>query len=136
MTWILDLISMVMSSILGESIVARIEAATDRRLIAKNRVRCGFRAAEGRVLGIGTEWSGGVCELSPGHLRFEPSIGIVGSREIDVLEVRVAQPQPSPMVNLQSGNPVALIVTTASGELLWAVQRAMLDEVRERLRPT
>jgi hypothetical protein len=134
-TIILEVLSTFVGQLLGESVVSRVEAATDRRLIAKNRVRCGIRAVEGRVLNTGTEWSGGVCELTPGHLRFEPSIGIVGAREIDVIDVRVAHPQPSPTMTLLTGESLVLVVSTSGGELLWAVPRQILNEVRERIRP-
>jgi hypothetical protein len=66
---------------------------TDWRLISQHKVRCAIRAVNGRVPNIGTEWSTGIGEVSRGHLRFVPSIGIVGDREIDVMHLRLIDSQ-------------------------------------------
>lgn len=103
---------------------------TDRRLLKADSVRCGIRATSGRVLNIGTEWSSGVCVISPSRLAFTPSMGIVGDREIEVLALRRAEkavPITTPWVGL------TLIITTAQGELYLSIPEHVAEEVLARL---
>ena len=109
--------------------------STDRRLIGEGKVRSGIRASEGRVLNIGTEWSTGICEISPGHLRFVPSMGIVGDREIEVISLRLTQVRPYDEVVVPWGESTDLVITTESGELYWVVPEHIADEVIARLSP-
>ena len=108
---------------------------TDRRLIAQNKVRCAIRAFDGRVLNIGTEWSIGVCEISSAHLRFIPSTGIVGDREIDVVGIRMMEGGPYERVVVPWGESTNVIVSTEGGELYWVVPEHIADEVITRLSP-
>ncbi|MCU1409646.1 MAG: hypothetical protein JWR04_353 [Rhodoglobus sp.] len=108
---------------------------TDRRLIAEDKVRCGIRAFDSRVQNIGTEWSTGVCKISPGHLRFVPSMGIVGDREIDVLGLRLMEGGPYERVVVPWGESTDLVITTGTGELYWVVPEHIADEVIARLAP-
>lgn len=107
--------------------------SSDRRLFEQNRVRCGLRAVEGRVLNIGTEWSSGVCEVTSGQLRFIPSIGIVGDRKIEVTGLRA---QARPLATRDQwpwGDSANIIVSTASGDLHWVIPLHMADDVLARL---
>lgn len=108
---------------------------TDRRLLAQGKVRSSIRAAEGRVLNIGTEWSTGVCEISEAHLRFVPSMGIVGDREIEVIGLRLREDWPDEPLVTPWGESTELIVSTKAGELYWALPEHIADDVIERLSP-
>jgi len=108
---------------------------TDRRLLAQRKVRSSIRAVEGRVLNIGTEWSTGVCEIGKGRLRFVPSMGIVGDREIEVIGLRLRDDWSHELVVAPWGESTELIVSTEAGELYWAIPEHIADDVVERLSP-
>lgn len=118
----------------GFSIMSAAERRTDRRLLGEGKVRCAIRAVEGRVLNIGTEPSGGIATLSPGRIHFEPRVGIVGDRRIDVLQV-VPAPPGGVSYGLAAGPARVFIVTVAKGELLWIVPAAIADDVVALVRP-
>lgn len=118
----------------GLSIVSAVERRTDRRLLGEGKVRCAIRAVEGRVLNIGTEPNGGTAALSPGRIHFEPRVGIVGDRRIDVLRI-VPAPAGGVSYGLAAGPARAYIVTVAKGELLWIVPAAIADDVFALVRP-
>ena len=118
----------------GFSIISAAERRTDRRLLGEGKVRCAIRAVEGRVLNIGTELSGGIATLSPGRIHFEPRIGIVGDRRIDVLDIAPA-PAGGVSYGLAAGPARVFIVTVAKGELLWIVPAAIADDVVALVRP-
>lgn len=94
---------------------------TDRQLLASNRVRCGLRAATGRVLNIGTEWSEGICEITPRHLNFIPSMGVVGDRQIEVSGLRWANDEARARPRLCGRSSTTFIVSTNDGELYWTI---------------
>lgn len=106
---------------------------SDRRLLAEDKVRCGIRASEGRVLNIGTEWSTGSCEFGPGHLRFLPSMGIVGEREIEVISLRLMDGRPYEEVVAPWGESTYLVITTEAGDLDWVLPEHIADEVIARV---
>lgn len=118
----------------GLSIVGAAERRTDRRLLGDGKVRCAIRAVEGRVLNIGTEVSGGTATLSPGRIHFEPRVGIVGDRRIDVVRI-VPAPAGGVSYGLAGGPARAFIVTVAKGDLLWIVPAAIADDVVALVRP-
>jgi hypothetical protein len=93
-----------------------------------------IRAVSGRVLNIPTEWSSGVCTLSPGHLAFVPSTGIVGSRDIEVLELCESDSTEFAPYSLEFGPAANFIVTTSQGELLWMVPKRLGADVSEHVR--
>jgi hypothetical protein len=93
----------------------------DRRLLREGRARCAIRSIEGRVLNIGTEWSAGTCSISTGRILFSPTIGIVGDRDIEVLEVLSGDVDPDENVLLGEGPTVTFIVRTPRGDLYWAL---------------
>lgn len=132
MDGILSFFSLLVANTLGYSASGPFQRASDRRLLTKGQVRCELAAAEGRVLNIGTEWSGGVCHLSPGHLRFIPQIGIVGEREIDVLSISRSGP---PAGTRFTGDRECVTVTTAEGELYWAIPESIAEQVIEKVVP-
>ena len=121
-------------SALGALLIRGVDGETNARLLDDDEVKCGIRALEGRVHNIGTEWSGGTAHLSPGHLRFVPTIGIVGERNIDVISVEPGG-RSYPTVNLSDGPGVHLIITTAKGQLLWGVPPGVVDDVIARVLP-
>ncbi|MBG6054906.1 hypothetical protein IWX81_001317 [Salinibacterium sp. CAN_S4] len=133
MSIVLDILGSLLLS-LAPDFVPKGRAA-DRRLLAQDKVRCGIRASDGRVLNIGTEWSTGVCEISPGHLRFVPSVGIVGDREIDVIDVRMTQERPHEQMVMPWGESADLVITTKAGELHWKIPEHIANEVIARLSP-
>lgn len=116
----------------GGSVAERHERRKDRRLLAEGKVKCGIRAVKDRVHNIGTEWSVGIALPSAGHFRFIPEIGIVGNREIDVVDLHVAGDEP----RLNTISPsTTLRLTTAKGDLYWAIPTAHVDEIVELVRP-
>lgn len=108
-------------------------AKADRRAIEKGRVHSGIRAVEGRVLNIGTEWSTGICEVTPRHLHFVPRMGIVGIRNIPVESVRTADLGAREGVELDSRPSTTLRVTTEAGDLYWQIPVRVVDEVLSQL---
>lgn len=105
--------------------------AADRRRLAQGRVRCALRAEEGRVAGIGREWSGGTAELQPGRMTFRPEIGVVGDREIPVRAVRAADLPARERPNLAAADAAILAVETDGGTLLWAVPARLAERIRD-----
>jgi hypothetical protein len=93
----------------------------DRRLLREGRARCGIRSVKGRVADIGTEWSVGTCEISTGRIRFTPRIGIVGDRDIEVLEVLSAEADLHEMSDLGIGDTLTYVIRTSAGTLLWTL---------------
>lgn len=130
--FVLQLLASSLGSLFGEGVGRRMQGSNDRRLLANNKVRCEIAAFEGRVLNIGTEWSAGLCEISPGHLRFSPRIGIVGDREIDVQRLEPADPPPVRARQLEDFAYFRL--STANGDLRWAIPSRLAGLVVERLR--
>lgn len=111
----------------GERISRRAQRAQDRKGLTLNRIRCGIRAVEGRVHNIGTEWSSGWCEVGGGHIRFVPTMGIVGERDIDVISLGDVEGDVSnSWHHAETLNYFRL--TTASGALYWAVPPVLADE--------
>jgi hypothetical protein len=113
--------------ILVEAFLEGREDAKDRRLLAEGRARCAIRAVRGRTLNIGTEWSGGLCSISPGHLEFEPTIGIVGDRRIDVVGLSPSDTRLDVDVNLRAGQTVTYLIRTEVGDLYWALPRGIAE---------
>ena len=130
---ILDFLASFLIAFLPDS--AGSGRAADRRLIARDEVRCGIRAVDGRVLNMGREWSTGVCEISVGHLRFRPSTGIVGNREIDVVGLRLVEGRPDETILVSWAESTDLIISTTTGELYWVIPQHIADEVIARLLP-
>ena len=94
-------------------------------------MRCGIRASTGRVHNIGTEWSVGTATVSAGQVHFVPRMGIVGDRTIDVL--RLVPSDAEAIVGLEGFR--AFILTTARGELRWAIPPGVADDVVALVRP-
>lgn len=130
-------------SLLGEFLAALVPDGfdfgmgkrADRRRIAEGKVRCVLRASRGRVLNIGTEWSGGVGTLMPGLLRFEPQIGVVGVREIPVHGIRSIEAGTVEHVVVPWQDSAHFAIDTGSGEVQLIVPAPVAGEVRKRLRP-
>lgn len=113
-----------------------IERRNDRKRLLEGEVRCAIRAATGRVLNIGTEWSVGIAQISPGMLHFTPAIGIVGTREVRVLGIRErdASIAPSPLER-PFGDWLDFIVTSAGGELVVRFPLEVGDAAAEVISP-
>ena len=88
-------------------------------------MRSDIRAVHGRVYDIGTEWSNGTAMVSTGHITFHPTMGIVGSREI---EVDVARTGLLAMSRVSRMRPLVTVITlvTPDGRLEWAVDTDQL----------
>jgi hypothetical protein len=93
----------------------------DQALLRDGKARCAIRAARGRVLDIGEEWSAGTCEISVGRIRFSPTIGIVGDRDIPVLEVLASDVDPDEVRHLGLRQTVTYVIRTERGDLWWAL---------------
>ncbi|MBX9471397.1 hypothetical protein [Microcella sp.] len=113
-----------------------IQRRNDRKRLLEGEVRCAIRAGKGRVLNIGTEWSVGIAQVSPGLLHFTPAIGIVGSREVRVLGIRDRDRSiaPSPLER-PVGDWLDFIVTTAAGELVVRFPLEVGDAAAVMVRP-
>ncbi len=111
----------------GGSIARRIQTVEDKRRVTGGQTRSAIRAVTGRVNNIGTEWSEGVAEFGPGHIRFVPRIGIVGDRELRVISLK-----PTQATDLEVPNPGAYayyLFATEHGELYWAIPEKFADEI-------
>lgn len=108
----------------------------DRKLIEKRTVRSGLQATGGRVADIGTDWSSGLCEITPRHLYFKPRIGVVGDRDIDVTAIRAAPQSTPPGVPIFGGTPVTFVMTTAGGELYWMIMQSQASQALRLLELT
>jgi hypothetical protein len=131
-----NLFGLLFLDILFGSITSRRSSNAAKRLFAKQgHVSSSIRAVEGRVVDIGTEWSVGVAEVRPGHLSFVPRIGIVGNREIDVLDLHVGSLSMKD-VPVSASPAQVVVVTTPCGKLYWLVPIDLVDEIVDRLHPT
>lgn len=133
MSVILEMLGMLIgATVFGKPVNDR---GRDRRLLAENKVRCAIRAADARVLNIGTEWSIGVCEITNRHLKFVPSIGIVGDRDIPVYELQPCPDGPSFGVNVPWGTSAHFVISTQGGDLAWAFPEYITDDILNLLLP-
>lgn len=113
-----------------------IERRNDRKRFLDGEVRCAMRAVRGRVLNIGTEWSVGIAQISPGMLHFTPSIGIVGTREVRVVSIRDRDNSISPSaLERPVGDWLDFIVTTSGGELVVRFPLEVGDAAAEVISP-
>lgn len=136
MTFLLGLIFDLLFGWLWWLIPDEIQRRNDRKRFLEGEVRCGIRAVTGRVLNIGTEWSVGVAQISPGMLFFTPAIGIVGTREVRVLSIR----DRDNSIGLSKheypvGDWLDFVVTTAAGELVVRFPLEVGDAAAEVLSP-
>ena len=100
----------------------------DRRLLRGGRARCGIRSVTGRVLDVGTEWSTGICTISTGRIRFTPRVGIVGDRDIEVLEVLGSDVVPDRDMDLGGIPTATYVIRTAHGDLLWVLPAHVAEQ--------
>ena len=121
--------------LLLDVLVSGHERAKDRRLLAEGRARCAIRAVRGRTLDIGTEWSAGICSISPGHLRFEPTIGILGHRAIDVVGLSPSDVRPDHFVDISPRQTITHVIRTEVGDLYWALPDGIAERAVALLRP-
>jgi hypothetical protein len=80
---------------------------------------------------MGTEWSSGIAELSPGRILFRPKVGVVGDRVIAVQTITGSDLPPRERPTLPAGDAAILAVETPSGTLLWAVPEHIASRIRE-----
>lgn len=125
------MIDLLLGTFVGELLVAPFYDRADRRRLARGRVRSGIRAVNGRVHGMGTEWSTGECELSAGRIVFRPTVGIVGDRDIDALAVHGVHLGAMERPTLGPRGAAIHVVTTSAGDLYWAVPEAVAASARE-----
>ena len=132
---VVELIVSSLTGVLWWLIPDEIERRRDRSRFLEGRVRCAIRATRGRVLNVGTEWSGGVATISKGRLYFVPSIGIVGDRDIQVLGIRDHEdPVPAADDEFILGEWLDFVVTTSAGELLVRFPMEVGDAAADVLR--
>jgi hypothetical protein len=83
----------------------------------------------GRTLDIGTEWSAGTCTISLGRIAFEPTLGIVGDRDIRVTELLPSDVDPDVEVYLGGrGQTVTYVLRTEKGDLYWALPDGVAEQ--------
>ncbi len=136
MTFLLGLIFDLLFGWLWWVIPDEVQRRNDRKRFLEGEVRCAIRAVKGRVLNIGTEWSVGVAQISPGMLHFTPAIGIVGTREVRVLSIR----DRDDSIGLSKheypvGDWLDFVVTTAAGELVVRFPLEVGDAAAEVISP-
>ncbi len=133
----LDFLALLFANMVGAmaggSIVRRIQTVGDKRRVAGGQTRSAIRAVTGRVNNIGTEWSEGIAELGPGHIRFVPRIGIVGDRELRVISLMPTQATDLEVPNL--GAYAYYMLTTEHGELYWAIPEKFAEEITAAVVP-
>jgi len=124
MSFVIQLLAELVGWGIFDGMRARFAKSAAQKVTATHRVRCGLRAAEGRVYDIGTEWSTGWASVSAGRLEFSPSVGIVGDRSIEITAVR----RESVPAGLLENSDRALVwqLVTPRGVLHWAVDRAAM----------
>ena len=135
MSVVVELLVWFFAHIIGEVIFGGIVSLFDRARrprLAKNVVRCDLRAESGRVYDIGTEWSTGTAIVRTGHITFHPTMGIVGSREIDVDLPATAL---LALARVDRMRPLVTVITlvTSKGRLEWAVDTDQLDRAAKLL---
>ncbi len=113
---------------ISQQIAKRNYARTDRRNLAEGRTRLAVRAREGRVLNIGTEWSEGTADITPGHAHFEPRIGVVGDRDIHILDLKPGDP-PQGGAFPNTGFYSYFEVTTPRGVLLFGLPETQARQI-------
>lgn len=123
----------VVAGFLGIVAPAALERGRDRRMLTEGRARCGIRAVEGRVHDIGTEWSRGVCTITPGRIRFTPSVGIVGDRDVRVVRIENARERTVDTLTLDLDDMVVFRITTDRGDLYWALPPVIAEPAGDLL---
>ncbi|QYH35212.1 hypothetical protein FFT87_04165 [Salinibacterium sp. M195] len=96
---------------------------------------CALRAIDGRVLNIGTEWSNGVCEITDHHLKFVPTMGIVGERRIPVLNLTPIAEEPHFGTTPAWADSAHFVLSTHDGDLAWAFPKYIANDIVARLLP-
>ena len=98
---------------------------SDERLLSqKQRVRCAVRAASGRVLDFGAEWSHGTASVSVGRVGFSPRAGLFGDREIQVQRLQPLD-LDEPSSRSLPKDQAAFVLETAGGDLHWMLPAAI-----------
>ena len=129
MGFLLELLASIVGAILGDAVLAGFQAAHSRgarrRLLEDGRVFCGLRAVTGRVYNMGGEWSTGTATIGRGFLMFDPNMGIVERRRIDVTEIDRSNPRATR--ELSMNNAIVWELVTPKGRLEWAINRRAMD---------
>jgi hypothetical protein len=106
-------------------------ARAKRRFREFREVPCGIRGKSTRVAGFSTEWSGGLALVSPGHITFTPTIGVVGVHEIPITGFDV-----TPVAGFENENWVSspttrhtVVAQSPNGELYLALPQSTVADV-------
>jgi hypothetical protein len=113
-----------------EGVADVVSDAQARKNFDENRVvRCGIRAVKGRVANIGTEWSYGDAAVSPGHITFTPTMGVVGVRELEGIEIDRASIRKPKWREKSTADSRLVTITCGGGELVLELRTGVFDEV-------
>jgi hypothetical protein len=81
---------------------------------------------------MGTEWSSGLAIVTRGHISFDPSLGIIGKREIDVDIVETARLAES-RTHPSKPRSTILGLVTPNGRIEWSLDTDQLQRAAELL---
>jgi hypothetical protein len=127
-----EVVASFIGGVIFEGVVRGLSSRATRRRFRNDTVQCDLRSAEGRIYNMGTEWSSGLATVTHGHISFDPSLGIVGKREIDVdlIETaRLADSRTDPF----KPNSTILQLVTRKGCLEWSLDTDQLKRAAELL---
>jgi hypothetical protein len=127
-----ELVASLVGSIFGEGVLSAVGERVSKRPFHNGVIRCGLRAAEGRVYDMGTEWSTGLATITHARISFEPSTGVVGKRDIDVDLVATAEFAISGR-DRSNPNSTVLLLVTPKGNLEWSIDTNQLKRAAELL---
>ena len=132
MLLVFEIVASLIGGLVGDGVVGALTGRASRRRFRDNEVRCDLRATKGRVYNMGTEWSSGLATVTRGHISFDPSLGIVGKREIDVDLVETARLAES-RTDRSKPDSTILRLITPNGSLEWSLDTDQLERAAELL---
>jgi hypothetical protein len=131
-----DILGDLLASLLPDALGGIGESAIAQNRLREGRVECGVRAISGRVNNIGPEWSLGCGTLTRGHMRFDPTLGIVGVREIEVTDVDGSRAKGERATKRPFPGASVWELVTPQGQLQWAVDSLLIEEAAAMLMPS
>lgn len=116
-----ELVGYLVAEAVGAAVSEAWLESRHRRRFSDGKVGSDLRSAQGRVYNIGTEWSAGIATVTAGHISFEPSLGIVGKREINIDRAGTAR-RARERRNPTKPHDTIVVLVTPKGELEWSLE--------------
>ena len=129
-----ELFASIAAQATGEAVVGALAARPFRGAI----VSCDIRAAGGRAYNLDAEWTNGLATVTPGHISFAPSTGvvplkgIVHDREIDVDLVATFRLGRS-RTDERYRKATIVELVTPKGNLEWSLDTSQLQRAGDLL---